>query len=318
LKKLIGMMTSLFVVIAIIAGCSNNKINNEDFETIEAEAFGDVFLQGDFERIYTQMSDDFKGEISEEELADLGEDFNEDVEAYALVSTFPMTEAMSQYIWTDDAETKGMIVIMNDDTDVIHGLRILPLITYPETDDTYTETIFDLPFEEEWFVFWGGTNNLVNYHYEYENQRYAYDFIQMKEDQSFDGNAKNNEDYFAYGQNYLAPADGTVVKVENDIADNKPVGEMNPEDPLGNHVIIDHGNDEFSYLAHFKEGSIEVAEGDQVKSGDVLGQVGNSGNSSEPHIHFHVADSADMETSNSIRIQLHIGDLTQGDIIGNK
>src|SRR5699024_5471609 len=130
-------------------------------DKIEPESFGEVFLEADFKRVYAQMSDDFKGEISEEELQELGEDFNEDVEAYTLASTFPITEDLTQYVWTDDSETKGMIVISTDDTEIINGLRIMPLISYPETDDVYTETTFDLPFDDEWFVFWGGTNNLV-------------------------------------------------------------------------------------------------------------------------------------------------------------
>lgn len=316
MKKRIGMVTSIIIFIFVIAGCSNNNDNEETLEKIDAESFGEVFLQGDFKRIYAQMSDAFQADISEEELRDLGEEFNEEVEAYILASTLPMTKAMTQYVWTDEAETKGMVVIMDDE--VINGLRIMPLTTYPDTDDTYTETTFELPFEEEWLVFWGGTNSLINYHYEYDNQRYAYDFIQMKDHQSFVGDPTKNEDYLAFGQKYLAPADGTIVAVENDIADNEPVGQMNEEQPLGNHVIIDHGNDEYSYLAHFKEGTIEVAEGDKVKSGDTLGQVGNSGNSSEPHIHFHVADAIDLEESNSIRIQLESGDFQQGEIAVNE
>src|SRR5699024_9153078 len=139
------------------------------------------------------------------------------------------------------------------------------------------------------FVFWGGANSLMNYHYEYENQRYAYDFVMMDDNSTYEGDATLNESYHAFGQDYIAPADGIVVKVENGIKDNEPVGEMNEENPLGNYVILDHGNDEYSYLAHFKYESIEINEGDEVKQGDVLGQVGNSGNSSEPHIHFHVA-----------------------------
>lgn len=82
------------------------------------------------------------------------------------------------------------------------------------------------------------------------------------------------------------------------------VDEMNAEQPFGNYIIIDHGNDKYSYLTHFKYQSIIVHEGDDIKQGDVLGLVGHSGNSSEPHIHFHVANSPDPYDSYSIRINL--------------
>src|SRR5699024_11087661 len=103
----------------------------------------------------------------------------------------------------------------------------LPLESYPETDDLRTKTQFKPPFAGKWLVFWGGTNALVNYHYAYENQRYAYDFLVMKDGQTYDGDAKKNESYHAFGKNVLAPADGKVVRVKNDIKDNEPVGEMN-------------------------------------------------------------------------------------------
>ena len=61
---------------------------------------------------------------------------------------------------------------------------------------------------------------------------------------------------------------------------------------MGNHVIIDHGNGEFSFLAHFKKGTVAVKPGDAVKSSDLLGLAGNSGNSSEPHVHYHLQDTA--------------------------
>lgn len=174
----------------------------------------------------------------------------------------------------------------------------------------------DFPFQDEWYVFCGGTNSPINYHYAYENQRYAYDFVIMNESISYDGDPTLNESYFAFGKEYLAPADGVVVEVENSVEDNTPVGTMNEKQPLGNYVILDHGNNEFSYLAHFKNQSVTVDIGDKVKQGDSLGQVGNSGNSSEPHIHFHVADSPDIKTSKSINIKFSSeNNVIQGDFV---
>jgi murein DD-endopeptidase MepM/ murein hydrolase activator NlpD len=65
---------------------------------------------------------------------------------------------------------------------------------------------------------------------------------------------------------------------------------MDANNPPGNHVFIDLGNDEFALLAHLKKGSIPVSHGDLVNAGDVIGLCGNSGNTSEPHLHFHIQD----------------------------
>lgn len=279
----------------------NKEENAKEKKPMKPKDLPEVFLNGDYVRMYSQMGKEFRGEVSLEQLQELGEEFNAGVTAYTSQSEIPYGNNAKQYVWTDDSVSKGMVAVFDGD-DIIQALQIMPLTIYPETDEIYTETVFDLPFQKEWFVFWGGNNSLVNYHYDYENQRYAYDFVIMNKNSSYEGDPTLNESYYAFGKEYLAPADGTVVKMENDVEDNKPVGTMNDEQPLGNYVILDHGNGEYSYLAHFKHQSMEVKLGDEIKQGDLLGLVGNSGNSSEPHIHFHVADSADPSDSKSIRI----------------
>ncbi|TQS71157.1 M23 family metallopeptidase [Ornithinibacillus gellani] len=278
----------------------------------------DLLLSADYKKVHSQMSEAFRNEVSLRQLRKLGKKFHRDVEAYIFQNKLPLAEGVMQYSWMDERQTKGLKAVFDVHATIL-GLQMFPLSKHPETDQIYTKTVFDLPFKDEWFVFWGGTNNLVNYHYDYENQRYAYDFIIMQGDSSYDGNPALNESYYAFGKAYLAPADGTVVAVENDVKDNEPVGKMNEDDLKGNYVIIDHGNSEYSYLVHFKHQSIQVKPGDQVKRGDLLGQVGNSGHSSEAHIHFHVADSPDPMTSKSIRIKFgEKAEMKQGDVVSNE
>ncbi len=275
----------------------------------------DVLLSGNFEKVYKQMSEYFQNEVSFKQFQELGEEFNKDITKFILQSELPYDNGAKQYVWTDDRGTKGMIAVFEDDY-IIQALQLIPLTIHHETDEIFTKTKFHLPFRDEWFVFWGGTNKLVNYHYEFENQRYAYDFVIMKENRSYESDPTLNESYFAFGKEYLAPADGVVVSMENNVEDNEPVGIFNEEQPLGNYIILDHGNEEFSYLVHFKHQSIVVKQGDKVKQGDLLGLVGNSGNSSEPHIHFHVANSPDPMNSKSIRINFNgKRDLIQGNFV---
>jgi len=93
----------------------------------------------------------------------------------------------------------------------------------------------------------------------------------------------------------LSPAKGIVVKVQYSINDYERVGDYSIDwktlDFRGNFIIIQHGKKEFGFLAHFRNESIKVNEGEAVKRGQLLGLCGNSGHSTEPHIHFHLQDN---------------------------
>lgn len=153
--------------------------------------------------------------------------------------------------------------------------------------DYVTKTPLRLPFTGDWLVLWGGRTVALNRHASSPDQRFAYDFLIARDGVSHSGAGHANTDYYAFGQPVLAPAAGTVVDAVDGIADNEP-GSLNATDALGNHVIIDHGNGEFSFLAHLEKGSVTVRAGDHVDAGTVLGKCGNSGNSTEPHLHYHL------------------------------
>lgn len=154
-----------------------------------------------------------------------------------------------------------------------------------------TKTELELPFNDEWWVFWGGRGVAENYHAAYKEQRFALDIVQKVNGSTHSGNGSKNEDYYCFGKSLSAPGSGKIVDIINTIADNIP-GQFNRDVPTGNRVIIDHENGEFSILAHFKQGSILVSVGDAVIKGQELGKAGNSGNSSEPHLHYHMQTTA--------------------------
>jgi murein DD-endopeptidase MepM/ murein hydrolase activator NlpD len=130
-----------------------------------------------------------------------------------------------------------------------------------------------------------------NLHVTAPDQRFATDLLIRKADASHAGAGKANTDYYCFGQPVLAPSDGAVVAVIDTVTDNIP-GAMNRQQPLGNHVILDHGHGEFSFLCHFQKGSARVKTGQKVHTGQVLGLCGNSGNSSEPHVHYHMQNTS--------------------------
>ncbi|BES73793.1 hypothetical protein RE428_48110 [Marinobacter nanhaiticus D15-8W] len=188
---------------------------------------------------------------------------------------------------------RGPVIVQWTVTDdqKVAGFFIRPASTAPSPYlDYQTQASLQLPFEGEWMALWGGREIASNYHARAIDQRFAYDFVKTRNGSSFHGEGTSNTDYYCFGQPILAPAAGSVVAVENDVADNRP-GIMNPLRPMGNHIILDHGNQEYSFLAHFKQDSVEVNQGEQVAAGDVLGLCGNSGNSSEPHLHYHLQNT---------------------------
>jgi len=151
-------------------------------------------------------------------------------------------------------------------------------------------TKMQLPFKGEWFTYWGGDNKRQNYHVAYKPQQGAFDFIVLdKNNKSYERSGTRNEDYYAFGKPIYAVCDAVVYKVHTGVEDNRPT-QMNPTEAFGNYVVLATANEEYIFYAHFQKESIKVKEGDVVKKGQYLGDCGNSGNSSEPHLHLHIQD----------------------------
>ncbi|MGN6211084.1 M23 family metallopeptidase [Parafilimonas sp.] len=125
--------------------------------------------------------------------------------------------------------------------------------------------------------------------------RFAVDFIKLDNNGKFaHGNEDSINNWFGYGANVLAVADGEIVKVLNDFPESKLISQQ-PKTPAekeaGNFVVIKLKDDRFVFYEHLKPGSICVSTGQQVKQGDVIGKIGFTGHTVGPHLHFHVADS---------------------------
>lgn len=172
------------------------------------------------------------------------------------------------------------------------GMKVNPTPRPAETGhaDRETEIRLRLPFRGTWYVAWGGRSPRRNYHARAPDQRFAYDFLVLRDGASHQGDGEENADFHCFGRPVLAPAPGRVLRAVDSIPDNIP-GEMNRDAIFGNHVVVDHGNGEFSVLAHLRRGSVTVEAGESVERGRRIGACGNSGNSSEPHLHYHLQDA---------------------------
>jgi len=157
-------------------------------------------------------------------------------------------------------------------------------IAYPADVHSATpKATIRLPLNQTALVGWGGNRLETNYHAWAPNQRWAYDFLVPP------AGIKSSklEDYGIYGAEVVAPASGTVISINTDEPDLKP-GTDDFDSMAGNHIYLrldETGT--YLILAHLKRGSVRVKGGQHVTEGAIIAQVGNSGNSSEPHLHIH-------------------------------
>ena len=137
-------------------------------------------------------------------------------------------------------------------------------------------------------------------------QRYAIDWVQLGDDgQTFTGDKSKNSGYHAYDQEIHAVADGKIVEVKDGIPENEPNSgqlavQITSDTLPGNRIIQEIGEGHYAAYAHLRPGTIKVKAGDTVHAGDVLAHLGNTGNSSEPHLHFQVCDAPSFPASEGL------------------
>ena len=128
-------------------------------------------------------------------------------------------------------------------------------------------------------------------------ETFAIDWVRLEGNQLFAGDGTRNEDYFGFGAEIYAVADGTVVFVRDGIAEetpNEPPTTLHqPIDYGGNEVVIEIAPGVFAFYAHMQPGSLRVRAGETVTTGQVIGLLGDTGNSTAPHLHFELIDSPD-------------------------
>ncbi len=135
-------------------------------------------------------------------------------------------------------------------------------------------------------------------------QTYAIDWLKLNEKmQSCTGDPTQNESFVDYGEPVLAVADGTVYGIVdkfNNQTPGKAIGKFIAVYPGGNSLTLDMGNGYHAFYAHLKKGSFKVKVGDKVKRGQILAELGNSGNSDGPHLHMHITAGPSMLGSNGV------------------
>ncbi len=199
----------------------------------------------------------------------------------------------------------------------IQGKGSLKLINHKSTNH------YHFPLKGTWSAL--GAPSLISHHRWGSIQEFALDLVKIGANgMTHTGNGGKLSDYYAYGEPVYSIGDGQVISTytkaresdQNLKQANETTEEYNERSAmeqqkllakgfsfvLGNHIIIEHDNGEYSYYLHLKTESIKVKPGDVVKQGQVIAALGHSGNSTEPHLHFHVTDGPDMAYSRSIPV----------------
>jgi len=176
-----------------------------------------------------------------------------------------------------------------------NGGQVIAILRSRTSNVVSSSVPMSLPFQGYWTVVNGGIEKTSSHSWGILTQRYAYDFVfPGKDGKKYTANGRKTDNSYAICQDVLAPASGTIIKVQNNIRDNVYAGNgtfnLGTRDMRGNYVIISHGKHAYSFIAHLKRNSCQVKPGDFVKRGQVIAKCGNSGHSTEPHIHFHVQD----------------------------
>jgi murein DD-endopeptidase MepM/ murein hydrolase activator NlpD len=178
----------------------------------------------------------------------------------------------------------------------------------------FAQNKYIFPLRGVWYAGWGASFHTG--HRWAIPEEFALDIAKIGESGiSHKGDGTRFNDYYAYGADVLAAANGRVTSVASDQPED-PSAMQRPNESqeayltrlqkeqaerlakgltaiAGNYVMIGHGKNEYSLYAHLQPGSVRIHIGDQVKAGDVIGKLGSSGNSTEPHLHFHVCDKPD-------------------------
>ncbi|MES2638365.1 MAG: M23 family metallopeptidase [Myxococcota bacterium] len=199
-------------------------------------------------------------------------------------------------VYTVQAEKRAWQLDLHvDEAGVVQGLQV-GHSTPGAPAVTRSAPLSVFPVAGKWDVIWGGDTQELNAHVSHQSQRRATDLVVTDAaGATHSGDGTRLSDYYAYGRPVRAVAGGVVVTAIDGVPESIP-GTLNPYFALGNAVIVDHGG-YWSVYAHLQPGSVRVRPGSRVRAGARLGLVGNTGNSSEPHLHFQLQDGPRVETS---------------------
>lgn len=237
-----------------------------DSATTWGRRYTELFWGDQLNTIFAHFTPQMRSEMDSAKFAGVREQIRQQLGAKEYVITESESQRTPYTIYDEMVEvekiTQPIVVRWTFDTaGGIAGFFIRPSPVSEAASaflEYKTKTDLRLPFTGDWLVLWGGRTLAQNRHASSPDQRFAYDF--------------GVKDGSCTGRPALAPGAGMIVDVVDTVADSAG---------LGNYVVIDHGNGEYSFLAHLERGSVTAKRGQHVRPGDQLGRCGT-------HLHYHV------------------------------
>ncbi|MEU0484165.1 M23 family metallopeptidase [Streptosporangium sp. NPDC006013] len=200
-------------------------------------------------------------------------------------------------------------------------LQFFAMTRQPRSPGTPPAIEIDPPVTGRWSALNSPADKVPSHGTHAYGQAYAVDIVAEPEDRprprfGWWPVVRRNRDFPAFGAPLLAVADATVVRAVDHNRDHLSRNSFpallflafeamfrsmgGPSQVVGNHVVLDLGGGTYAMYAHLRRGSLAVREGDRVHPGQLLGHCGNSGNSTEPHVHFQLMDGPDLEVAHGV------------------
>ncbi|MBL4668087.1 MAG: DUF3887 domain-containing protein, partial [Flavobacteriales bacterium] len=242
MKKIISIS-----IVLLIANLTMAQTEKSAYKVV-AEDFEKNYNTSSFEAIFSQFSSNMKIAVPLEKLAPFLTNLKAQAGKITKREFISYKNGTVAVYKTNFERATYALNLSIDNNSKINGFAITPFkdVSLPKIDRNTTPLI--LPFKEEWTVFWGGDTKKLNYHVISQAEKNAFDFVIRDEKRnSFKTNGQTNEDYYAFGKELIAPADGEIVLVVDGIKDNTP-GELNPAYVPGNTVIIKTVNNEYLFF----------------------------------------------------------------------
>jgi len=220
--------------------------------------------------------------------------------SYAQVLAVPLAERLSGQQLTSAVQLAALVLAALSlvPTHRVRPVRNLAVLSFsvflavslaPALAMPSKAVAVDLPLSGEWSIAAGGRSTLLSHHYATPVVRDALDFARLVDGRAFVGDPERERSWHSFGQPVLAPADGVVVSVRDDLAD-EPVANVGQMPVGGNAIVLDIGGGRYVVLEHLQRGSALVRPGQSVTRGQHIAAVGDTGNSLAPHLHMQVQD----------------------------
>ena len=208
-----------------------------------------------------------------------------------------------------------------DDKGETHDVVLAPL---PVSDES--PIVVAPPLRGEWIAGNSANNRpdaahrravLVDNGHAWLAQRYAIDWVQYQtvdgKRTTWKGPEDKNDSYFCYNQSIYSVAAGKVVDASDGMAENVPHSRkyavpIDFNNAAGNHVVVEIAPHRYVLYAHMRPGTVQVKTGDEVGVGQIIGHVGNTGSSSEPHLHMHIDDQPSFLAGNGVPYEFTNGE----------